>query len=45
VTAPHKQINTDTTWLEVKKTSDNRHVSLSSVAPTLNVTYSIPGPE
>jgi signal transduction histidine kinase/HAMP domain-containing protein len=45
VTAPHKQINTDTTWPQVKKTSDNRHVSLSSVAPTLNVTYSIPGPE
>jgi len=45
VTAPHKQINTDTNWPQVKKTSDNRHVSLSSVAPTLNVTYSIPGPE
>jgi len=45
VTAPHKQISKDTTWPEVKKTSDNRHLSLSPVAATLNVTYSIPGPE
>jgi signal transduction histidine kinase/HAMP domain-containing protein len=45
VMAPHKQVSTDTTWPEVSLTSDNRHVSLSSLVPTLNVTYSIPGPE
>jgi len=45
VVAPHKQVGTDTTGPEVYLTSCNRHVSLSSVAPTLNVTYSIPGLE
>ncbi|TEU16893.1 MAG: HAMP domain-containing protein [Anaerolineales bacterium] len=45
VMATHKQVSTDTTWPEVSLTSDGHHVSLSSVAPTLNVTYSIPGPE
>jgi signal transduction histidine kinase len=45
VMATHKQVSTDTTWPEVSLTSDDRHVSLSLVAPTLNVTYSIPGPE
>ena len=45
VMAPHKQVSTDTTWPEVSLTSDDRHVSLSPVVPTLNVPYSIPGPE
>ncbi|NIO71753.1 MAG: GAF domain-containing protein [Anaerolineae bacterium] len=45
VVAPHKQVSTDTTGPEVSLTSCDRHVSLSSVAPTLNVTYSIPGLE
>jgi len=45
VMAPHKQASTDTTWPEVSLTSCNRHVSLSSMRPTLNVIYSIPGPE
>jgi signal transduction histidine kinase len=45
VMATHEQVSTDTTWPEVSLTSDDRHVSLSSVALTLNVTYSIPGPE
>ena len=45
VMATHEQVSTDTTCLELSLTSDDRHVSLSSVAPTLNVTYSIPGPE
>ena len=45
VVAPHKQVSTDTTGPEVSLTSGNRHVSLSSVAPTLNVTHSIPGLE
>jgi len=45
VMAPHKQVSTDITCPEVSLTSGDRHVSLSSVAPTLNVTYSIPGPE
>jgi signal transduction histidine kinase len=45
VVAPHKQVSTDRTGPEVSLTSCNRQVSLSSVAPTLNVTYSIPGLE
>ena len=45
VMAPHQQVSTDTAWPEVSLTSRNRHVSLSSMGPTLNVTYSIPGPE
>jgi signal transduction histidine kinase len=45
VIAPHKQVSTDITWPEVSLTSRNRHISLSSMGPTLNVIYSIPGPE
>jgi len=45
VMAPHKQVSTDTTWPEASLTSGDGHVSLSSVVPTPNVTYSIPGPE
>jgi signal transduction histidine kinase/HAMP domain-containing protein len=45
VVSSHKQISTDTTWPEVSLTSGDRHVSLSSVVPTLNVTRSIPSPE
>jgi len=45
VIAPHKQVSTDTTWQQVPLTSDDRHISPKPVAPTLNVTHSIPGPE
>lgn len=44
VTAPSSQARIDTTRPEVSLTSGDRHVSLLSMAPTLNVTYSIPGP-
>jgi signal transduction histidine kinase/HAMP domain-containing protein len=45
VIAPHKQVSMDTTWPEVSLASDDRHISPPPVAPTLNVTYSIPDPE
>lgn len=45
VMATHKQVSTDITWSEISFTSGDGQFPLSSMVPTLSVTYSIPGPE
>ncbi len=45
VTAPSKQIGTETLHPETTPTLCHSTAPLSSTGPTLNITYSIPGPE